>query len=238
MRKKLLIILLAIFMTGCTAEYKITIKDGKVYETLTVVEENEENLNVEDESGRTFKDYAEIYGKSFNLLTSFYELYSDEPCKNNCSYYTKEYINDNGKIGFSLTHEFSLDEYNDSTIANEYFPGFQVEIEENIVKIIGGSSWNFINGFENIDELKITIETDNKVISSNGKKYNNEYTWKVSKGNTSGLSKLYMMLDTSIIDEKENQNNSIWYFIILLLLVIIALVCYLMYKKRNEQNSI
>lgn len=237
MKKKILIMLLAIFMTGCTAEYKITIKDGKVYETLTVIEENEENLNIEDESGRTFKDYAEMYGKSYNVLTSFYDLYSDEPCESNCSYYTKEYINENGKVGFTLTHEYELDEYNDSTIANEHFPGFQVDIEDNIVRIIGGSSWNFINSFNNFDELKITIETDNKVISSNGKRNNNEYTWKVSKGNTSGLNKLYLMLDKNL-EEKENQNNSIWYFIILLVLIIISLVGYLMYKKRNEQNSI
>lgn len=237
MKKKILIILLAILMTGCTAEYKIKIEDGKVYETLTVIEDNKENLNTKDEAGRTFEDYAEMYGKTYDLTTSFYDLYSDESCQEGCSYYTKEYINEDGKIGFKLTHEYELDEYNDSTIANEYFPGFQVEVTEGIVKIIGGSSWNFINSFKNLDEIKITIESDNKIISSNGVKKNNEYTWKVRSGNTYGLNKLYMMLDTNL-KEDENKNNNILFFIIFLILIIIALVGYLMYKKRNEQNSI
>lgn len=237
MKKIILIILLAIIMTGCNAEYKITIKDGKVYETLTVIEDNKENLNIKDEIGRTFEDYAKMYGKTYDLTTSFYDLYSDESCEEGCSYYNKEYINEDGKIGFRLTHEYDLDEYNDSTIANEYFPGFQVEVEESIVKIIGGSSWNFINSFKTLDEIKITIETENKIISSNGVKKDNEYTWKVHSGNTNGLNRLYMMLDTNS-KEEENKNNSIWYFIILLILIIIALVGYLMYKKRNEQNSI
>lgn len=237
MKKKLLIILLAIFMTGCTAEYKITIKDGKVNETLTVIEENKNNLNIKDEAGRTFEDYAKIYGKTYDLTTSFYDLYSDKSCEDGCSYYTKEYINEDGKIGFRLTHEFELDEYNDSAIANEHFPGFQVDINENIVTIVGGSSWNFINNFKNFDELKITIESDNKIVSSNGIKKNSEYTWKVHKGNTDGLNKLYMILDTNL-KEEVNKNNSIWYFIIILILINVGLISYLMYKKRVEQNSI
>ena len=47
MTKKIILgIFLVLLMTGCTSDYKIKISNGKVYEELTIFEENNEYANV------------------------------------------------------------------------------------------------------------------------------------------------------------------------------------------------
>ena len=238
MTKKILFLtLFLLLLTGCQSEYKISIKDKKVKEEF-VLFENDMNVSKEkDETGRNFEDYALFYGNEYDLFTSFYNLYADEGCAGSCDTYEKSYISSNDKIGFSLSHEFSFDEYGDSALANELFPGFEAFYDGRYLKIKGGNDWNFKNAYKNLDSIKITIETNYKVKTSNAKRVGNDYVWEVNKDDLDNLEELYILIDTK--ESVKNSNSSSFIYLILFLIaLIVAFIIYVLVKKNKEQNTI
>ncbi len=236
MKKKIIIcILLIILMTGCSANYKIKISDGFVEEAFNVTENNMSIVNIKDESGRSFIDYSKLYGNDYNLYTSFYNLYADEGCANNCDIYGKTYINNESNVGFELYHKFKIDEYKDSSLANELLPGFTAYYDEKDLIINGGNNWNFLDSYEYLDEITIEIETDYKVKETNGTKKDNSYIWKIKKNNTN--SNIYIALDTTNKNDNKKETKS---FIVLLLLIIaiLTIISYLYFMKNKNQKDI
>lgn len=236
--KRIIIGVLAILlMTGCSAEYNLKIVDDKVEETLEVIETNSNYFDIQDDSGRSFKDYSKKYGETKRIYTNYYNQYSDTECENECFVYDKKYINENNKVGFSLNHSFSLEDYKNSTIASELLPGFNSTYDGQYLEISGGTSWNFINGYENLEDITITIETNYKVVKTNGKRVGNTYSWKIHKGNVEGLNQLYLMVDTKE-EIKEEKTSIIVYIVILILILISVIIGYNLLKKNKEYNSI
>ena len=255
--KRIIIGVLAILlMTGCSAEYNLKIVDDKVEETLEVIETNSNYFDIQDDSGRSFKDYSKKYGETKRIYTNYYNQYSDTECENECFVYDKKYINENNKVGFSLNHSFSLEDYKNSTIASELLPGFNSTYDGQYLEISGGTSWNFINytvGAEynpndnnkiyiryaeaGREPITITIETNYKVVKTNGKRVGNTYSWKIHKGNVEGLNQLYLMVDTKE-EIKEEKTSIIVYIVILILILISVIIGYNLLKKNKEYNSI
>lgn len=237
MKKILLSIILLLLMTGCTATYEIKISNGKISESLTVLESKDRSKEKVDEIGNTFEMYAKKYEVQNKIITSFYYLYSDQGCVENCSYYKNEYIDNEENIGYSLSNTFSFEEYKDSTLANELLPGFSSEYDGRYLKISGGNSWNFINGYNNLDKITINIETDYKVTSTNGKRVNNTYQWNVYRGNTEGLKEMYIVIDTKE-PIKENKSSLFSYIIIVIVLIAVILIGIFLSNKNKQENSI
>lgn len=238
MKKILLSIILLLLMTGCTATYEIKVSNEKIYENLTVLESRGKSKEKVDELGNTFETYAKKYGTKNKIITSFYYLYSDQGCVENCSYYNNKYINNEENIGYLLSNTFSFEEYKDSAIANELLPGFSSEYDGRYLTISGGNSWNFINGYNNLDKITINIETNYKITSTNGKKINNTtYQWNVYKGNTDGLKGVYIVIDTKEII-KEKKSSLISYIIIVIVLIVLIFVGIFLSNKNKQENSI
>ena len=239
MTKKIIVSLfLLMLFSGCSANYKIKIGDGVIKETFTTVENNLDTALIKDETERNFKDYSSFYGTDYNLYTSFYSLYADGDCVVNCETYDKSFIDDGKKVGFTLTHDFTTNTYGDSSIANELFPGFEAYFDGRYLTIKGGNNWNFVNNYRNFDDLKIEIESDYKVLKTNGKKDGNTYTWNIDKTSVDTNPSLYMKIDMQ--EEVNNSSkaikNTILVFAILLLIGII--VGAILFKKNKEQNNI
>ena len=236
MKKLIVGLIIVLFMTGCSATYKIKVKDNKIEEELTVLESSSKANTSVDESGRTFKDYALIYGQTDNINTIFYYQYGDEGCTSDCSYYDKKYTDNNLSVGFTLSHAFNFDEYQYSTLANELLPSFSSEYDGRYIKVSGGSTWNFINGYKSLDSITITLESDYKVISTNGSKNGNVYTWEITKDNYNKLKSLYFIIDTTEKVEK-NKIRLIHIFLLVIVSAVIA-IGYNLFKKRKQDDSI
>ena len=235
MKNKIVIsMLLLLLMTGCSANYSIKISDGKVSEKFEVVEYNFTVASIKDEVGKSFIDYAKTYGSNYDTYTSYYNLYADEDCVEDCNYYEKKYIEDSDKVGFNLSNVFDLKNYSDSSVANEFLPSFQSSYDGKYLSISGDKAWVIMDSYDNLSDITINIETDYKVVSTNGKRDGNIYSWKINKDNYKSLADIYIVIDTSISSVVKESNSFIYILILLVILLICLLVYFICKKKQNN----
>ena len=206
MKKKFIILsLLILLMSGCTVNYTIEINDDIIYEYF---EANETNMSKAKTGYINFRDVVNDYSGKKQLLTSYDQCTSDDPCEGTgCSYYTKEIIDNNDELALIFSTTFNLNEYYDSSIANEYAPSFTVEKKDNLVKISAGGNLNFTEMYDALDKVIITVKTDYVVTFTNAKKNSDgDYYWSFPED--SSLQSLYITVDTERVDEsKETQKK-------------------------------
>ena len=247
MNKKICTMFFLIFLvTGCDANYTIEIKEGKIKETLYVNELNMTKALERDDMEMSFKDYALEYGKTNTYYTNYYNMYTDEGnvCKkskdNECNVYDKEFIDKENEIGFILSSDFTIDEYKNASIPNDMIPGFSSTFDGKYLTLTGGSNWNFIKGYKNLDNLKITIKTNYAVKSTNTKyRGNGVYEFDVTKSNNIDRDQLYIILDTTVTKRYSKKLPTLAYYIIFTLLITLFIgLGMFLYNKYNKNNKI
>ena len=232
MKKRYLIIslFLVVLLTGCNVDYSLEIKDNKIKETLRVVETNSDLFEEKDENDMSFFDYSKMYGEESDINVDYNGLYSQEKCNDNCVYYDKEMINDNGLLGFELFHEFSFNEYSFSSIANEMIPAFSSTYDGRYLRINGGSNWTYFKTYDSLEDITFNINTDYKVVSTNLEQDGfGKYKWTIKNNN----DKLYIVIDTQTIVEEENNKDILIFLIIVVVGLIIAAICMTINKRKK-----
>lgn len=240
MKIKLLIIsfLLTIVLTGCNANYTLTIENEKIIEEFSVVENNSDYLDIKDDSGKSFYDYAKLYGEEQNTSVDYDALYSQVECSKNCIYYDKLFINDEDGVGFKLSHEFSFNEYTFSSIAKELIPEFTVKYDGRYLQISGKTPSNYFKDFENLNNMSFEINSNYKVVSTNlKKKKSGSYIWEKSNKDVINRDDLYITFDTKnevVIEEEKEEGNVLILFAILggLFILLIVVVVF----NKGKQN--
>ena len=247
MKKILMILFLIILLTGCTANYEIEIKNNSIKEELYVSETDKKLINQKDDLEQSFDDYAKQYGedKRFHYYINTENMYLDdeEECVqseyNDCAEYKREYISNDKETAFSLSTVFNFDEYKNSGIANDLFPGFNSTYDGRYLTITGGDNYNFINGYKNLNNINITIKSTYKVVETNLKN-DSSGIYKINiNSKNKPQEKLLIKFDTQ--DESvEIVNTSPKLFVYIALAIVAILVIiflirfYIKYKESNE----
>lgn len=230
-------LLIVIVLTGCKANYSITIMDDEIDEKFSVIEENSDYLEIKDDAGLTFIDYAKFYGEEKDLDTNYDALYSDEECEVNCIYYEKTFVDEDGKVGFILENKFTFDDYKMSSIANDLIPGFQTTYDGRFLRIYGGSSWQFVNDYEYLDEIVIDIVTNYRVTGTNLQQIGKgKYRWTVKNEKKNNGKQLFISLDTKTkvdITEKESDSNPLLVLLIAIGALVLLIIGYTVYKRQK-----
>ena len=230
-------LLIVIVLTGCKANYSITIIDDEIDEKFSVIEKNSDYLEIKDDAGLTFIDYAKFYGEEKDLDTNYDALYSDEECEENCIYYEKTFVDEDGKVGFILENKFTFDDYKMSSIANDLIPGFQTTYDGRFLRIYGGSSWQFVNDYEYLDEVVIDIVTNYRVTSTNLQQIGKgKYRWTVKNEKKNNGKQLFISLDTKTkvdITEKESDSNPLLVLLIAIGALVLLIIGYTVYKRQK-----
>lgn len=182
--KKILILILLIFITGCETKYTLKYTDGVFKENINI----KNFVDDGDGEGEPGVDYYESYPIYFDIdKTHQFEV--------------------NVKKGFDKKYDLNFESiYNDisfskSSVFNECMQFHEYEEDENFIYIsLYGDYYCYA-----YDKLEIEFISDNKVTYSNAHKINNEkYSWVYEFGDN---------IDISIeIDKK--QNNGFNFFII------------------------
>ena len=209
MKKILVMFMILLCLTGCSARYDLEIE----YDT--------------------FKEDIVIYGMSSKTLKNFQDnkYYAIINGINNSKAYNQT-IKDS-KV--NLSYVYNLNDFRQATILKSCFTSYSVISEDNyyILSTSKNLKCASMEGKEAIDDLKVVIKNNHKVIETNGKKINDyTYEWNYNKDN----------FDSQNIYMKYYKDKYVFNYSKLLLilgivvgLLLVVLVIVHISLKRNEK---
>lgn len=211
--KKILMIIMLLLLTGCSSEYVIEIKDGKIKEKINIVQpvitdkcENSKS-ECDDDTGEfvTF-DYSPfiVVDKSEYKVTN---------------------TTNKDEIVSIREYEFDYKNYADSTALNMCTGYFNYK--QNIFKIVIEAN-DFSKCYQS-DTIKLIIKTDNIVYKNNADiKENDTYTWIIDKDNASEKEIQFIVQPFSI------KKVLTWIAVLCIIGIMIAMII----KKSKKVNEI
>lgn len=217
--KKILILLLALFLCGCNVKYNIEFKDDKVYEKFSI------GLNNVTEENSI---------KYFNTNTLYAKINPDmEPFK-------KDVLTKNDKTYFNYSYVYNIEDYKNSMALSSCFKGYNVLKEKNYYLITTSEGLKCMTSDYStiINNLDIVIETNHKLIDTNADEIsNNKYIWHVDKNNYMTKSIMLKVYQKKyVFNYKGEYTNNI----IIISFIIFVVLCGTMYiaVKRRKSNKI
>lgn len=224
--KLLVVMILIIFVSGCTVNYNIVIDEDLSIKETAILEESVSYF----EENYTYYDSKEIVDSLWNLYIGDYEA---------ANY---SYTQTSNHTGVNVTASYqNLEDYkNRTTIYYQLFQNVDYNIEGDVVTIKATDYYPYNDQDPNrfaIDKATITITVPFEVIETNAdKKNNNVYIWNVDKYDEE--KEIIIQFNKSkLLSQKENKN--IYYFLTFgIIVAIICTIIFVNYKIKSTDNSI
>ena len=221
MKKVICLIILLFLLTGCDVEYNLKIDRNLFTEDVNIIIPN---------SGQ--------WGKIVkNAVKTKQVAYTDDSSKSKYYYNLTKKSNDKNYI---LDYNYN---YEDKTILfsnaiNQCYKTITMNTANNVIDISTSPSFLCLykDGVPIIENVKINIITDLKVISNNADEINgNTYTWKVDLENYENKP-IKIKIDNQPI--KESKIHILFIAVsILLLFVLVGFFIYYMVKKQYDKKN-
>lgn len=223
MKIKIIFLTLIIFIiTGCSAEYTLTIDKDKFSETINILEK--ESIVSENIEKQGFSDTVA------NSLANFEGIRSD---------LNRKKIIENDKVGYQYNYDYEIKSYSmtPSPVA-ECYDSFEIKNSTNEIEIKTSNQFLCYNNYPMIDEFKVTINSNYKLIESNADFIENgKYTWNINYDEITNKPiyiKLEKKIDNSI---KKEGSNLVLNFIKLVILVAILVGIIIFIKKKTKKDD-
>ena len=210
MKKKLLIMLISIFMiTGCNVEYDLDFYNGEFSDTINL--------------GRI--DVKE--GEQF-------EIVNIESIIDQNGYYNVEQEDDY----WYLSYKYNIDEYKRSEVLNKCFDYSNVDYGEDYYYIsASGFKCLDYNNFQ-IDSITVRFKSDLEIEESNEDEIiSGNYVWTFDKSNPDKDIYIKLKRNTNgTTDDNEDSNKDTIRLIVLIVftIIIITFGIYMMFKKNKK----
>lgn len=208
MKKILLLIVLLIFLTGCTAEVNVEITADEIYEEINITAYA---------SGATSKDELYTYFRKFIPVYKDVNLGDTEPDikKSGVKYYTRGVTDiDNGYV-FQYFNYFQLDDYNNARSLGEGFASSLVQndtVDKEIMITTDNGGLKFFDYYPDLESVKINVTSLCEVKESNADSVEgNVYTWNLNKNTNKGIYILYSTSNCKEevpVEDKEEKKES------------------------------
>ena len=215
MKKKILLILAILLLTGCKATYNINFDSDKIYDEIEIYEDSIKINQLND------KD-------SDKLL----EVIMD--WENGYDYYNRELYSTNKISGYRYTYDFTYDEYEAMSQLRKCYEDFDFKVTNEEITL--KTSKEFLCGdyYPNTEEIVINIKSKYEIKSSNAdKNSNNVYTWTINSSNYKNKP-----ISLTINKQKEYKSTDNKKFNLKgLLLVILFIVLIIILKIRKRRNK-
>ena len=214
MKKIIFMLIVLLFLTGCTANYELQINNNKIKEKLTVLETNLELVDIENDSGWTIRD-------SFESLLS-----KDEFGVKN---YTIKSLNNDEQLGIEYNSQ-KLESLENANVLNLCYTNPTITVDKNIVKIKTGDNFECYDLYENLESVKVTFKTNHKVISTNAdSKQGNKYIWNITEEGNKNIEITY--------DSSKTTFNIVVYVCIFAAIIILVVLGYIIFRKIYKKNK-
>lgn len=215
--KKILIFVCLLFLTGCSVNYEITLKDNKIKERLTIIETDQSLFDVRNDAGWTLRESIEI------LL--------DEEDEFSVQDYSVKSLNSDTQLGLEYSSNSSTTLINSSAI-NQCYTNPTIEFNGDIVTFNSGNDFKCYEYYDNLDTISVVLKTDYEVISSNAESIDdNKYMWNITKDGNKEIEISYKQ-NTS----KKALGTTIMFIAGLILIALV--ITYYIYSKFKSENKI
>lgn len=226
--KIFLLILLSMFISGCSVDYHLTIdENSRFYEDVLIKAENSiESDEIQNDTWPVKAYYTDPdIGENPEKLDGV-SYYADTTFLENNYYYRK------------LTFEHPKSQFSVSNLIRQCYSKFYVtdDTEEKTVTLSTSAEFLCMNEFENLEEVHIQVEVKNPVISHNASNVNdNIYEWVINRSNyeSSGIVLTYSSNPVKV-EKKEDVGSRIWIAFLLLGGFVIFIIGVIVFKIKNQ----
>ena len=242
MYKKIILLLVGIFLlTGCDAEYNLTINDNSYKEDVTIEETNSAYWYNGNDSATSMLSYG---------LNTPFPLDSDSPILsesneklNGIDYYNVKDISNDNRVGIRFDGSFDGESFKQSNmIVSNYNRYLKATLDGNVVLSTGELLTAFEN-YSNLNTVTINIKTNNKVVKNNADEVNGDtYTWVVNRENYNNKSIYFEFKESNKSDTEKQQMSDIqktllFLGIIIGAVVLVVVVILLFVYAKNRHNN-
>lgn len=216
MKKLLLLVLFITLLSGCTAQINLNITHDQI---------KEEGIFTFTYRETKYQDLLEYVND---------RLVEVEYTSENLGYYKVEY--DDLVLTASSTN--SDNNYVLPFSLHLCYDNVTVKKEDNKLLIETSGNFKCFDKYNELSSIELNVKTNNKVLESNSDNIvNNNYTWKLNRGQSSKNIHILMQLEdlkkASII-----KNVASWGILIVLILILIVSITLYMKYKSNKGNKI
>ena len=203
--KKVFVLIITLFMvSGCTINYDLTIKDGKITENL--------KFNV---TNKEYSDYAkriteeEVEKDSYKFFKTFeIPIFNHTPNK----FLNKKLTKNSDSLDVNYSYDkFSYENFNTSYMINNCFDEYVVLNDEDYYYI--SANGEFICYY---DTTTISLKTDKKMLHTTAKYKDCVYVYEINKDNYKDVNIIFQIdkdepfIEAEVIEEElKKENNGI-----------------------------
>lgn len=224
--KKIILLFLFLFLSGCTAQYDLVYENENFSEKFSFLTDIK------------YQDSVDYYRTS-NILTRYDVDLGDIPNEEFPKYYDcyeNKYLNQDGKIGLEFFYNLKNKKIlSSSTIATSLFKN--IYVSDNLIRADDVN--NVFQDYEDLDNLIITFKSDKNIYSSNADKIDNDiYYWYLNKDNYANKSiKIVFDNDSKMVKKyKDSVNKFLDYFVYIFLIFVLLFILFI-YNKVKKSNK-
>lgn len=215
--KKIILLLLIIFLTGCQSTYEIKINKENIEENIKIFTENSIVKNANQETINSFSQTLDDWENGYDYYNR--ELYT-----------TEEYT------GYEYTYTFTHEEFDAMSQLRKCYKDFEFNYTDNTISL--NTSKDFLCGtyYNQVDNIQITIKTNYSILSSNADKINkNELTWIINKQNYKNKP-ITFTINTAKETKDIKKKNLNLKGIIIVIIFILLIIIFIKRKQKSKRN--
>lgn len=244
MKKKLFLLIFLFLVTGCSATYDIEIYNNTVKEDLEYIDSIPSNWDKEAQYGLTYRELVvDSSNYPYPVFDSTVVDENDTIKIEGVEYYDNTLISDSNRLGQKLSyHQFTLDNFYDSSIVKKCYQYFSVLEEDNHIILSTSLENTCFDSYPSLDFITVNLKTNHKVVSNNADIVDGyHYTWNISRTEKDDAAILITLEKNEYIFNYENEfaKKVIYIAIIVGIILVVSSLIYIYFKnKRKRLNEI
>lgn len=223
MRLKKIILILLLFITGCSAEYTISINDNQsIDESIVILQPNSFWGNNKEEINEQL-EWSLVFAEDETETAYFYK---------------HEKVLNNLESGLKYSYNFDKNNFiSDSEFIKNCFDSFNFFLIDDSLNI-SASGFKCNSALGEDYSLLINIVTDGEVVDGNYERNNkNKYTWAFSEEDDDISIYLKMDLTKATTIAEYYEQNKIYLFMIIGIIVLLGGILLFAYIQNRKNNS-
>lgn len=227
MTKKIMLLTCLFLLSGCSANYSLSIDDTGYHESLEITNSNYDNSYQEQ--------IEKALVASMPVDINYYDPVNVHKV-NDVIYYNIIKNKSDDELGITYSYDFDYENYQNSTIVKLFDPKSQILQNNSILSLNATLNKDLFLKYPNLDKLNIKITTNKKVYNQNANRISgNSYYWEISKSDDINrkINFSFDRYENKKVDTSSKYTNIIYISIGILFLV----GCLILFIKIKNSNK-